>query len=169
MGNIQGFSDAEAETSRFPLVFWNWRTFNDYEKTCLHWQDTFVCLSNVSTLRAQLAGHYKWLSLSSYVFTRLINFMTPTCTSVQETHISPGWVLKGRWRLLSEAGWASPISQDAPGGTRKVMSPPLSTNRWPLEGVGSGFPSCSDLAVQIDADGLLIHLINIYGEPTMWQ
>lgn len=36
----------------------------------------FVCLSNVSTLTAQLAGRSKWLSLSTYVFTCLINFMT---------------------------------------------------------------------------------------------
>ena len=51
------------------------------EKIHLHRQASFVCLSNVSTLSAQLAGHCTWLSLSSYVFTCPINFMIPTRAS----------------------------------------------------------------------------------------
>lgn len=47
------------------------------------------------------------------------------------------------------------------------MSPPLGTNGWPLEVVGSRFPTWSGLAIPMEADGLFIHLTNIYRAPTM--
>ena len=49
------------------------------------------------------------------------------------------------------------------------MFPPLGTSRWPLEVVGRGFPTWSDLAIRMDLDELLVHLPYTYGAPALCQ
>lgn len=61
-----------------------------------------------------------------------------------------------------------PISQDTSRSTRKSTSPLLGPSGPALEVVGSGFPTWSDLAIRMEADGLLIHS-DIYGVLAMCQ
>lgn len=108
-----------------------------------------------------------WLSLFSYVSHARLTLRLLLASHIQETHPSSGWVRKGGcWSLSKVGGGHTPISQDASRSIIKAMSPPLGSNRGPLGVVGSGFPTRSDLAVQMDADKRLIRLSSVYGAPT---